>query len=455
MATAAHGSASISIRKSTPSTFALALTCAVMSAVPALRAQTFSVIHNFTNVADGGAPMTGMTIDRAGNLYGTTTRGGNAGGGCQDGCGVVFKLAHRGSGWILTPLYTFLGNHDGATPCSRLTFGSDGTLYGTTSEGGGTQCQRGEGCSPNVGGCGTVFNLQPSAHATGNALGTWNETVLYRFSGSSDGAAPQGDLAFDANGNLDGVTATGGTLGGLCGTQFGDGCGTVYQLSRSGSGWAENVLYSFQPSNDGADPRGGVTLDAAGSIYGTTVNSTLPLTPDCGTVFQLTQSGGSWQSTILHQFGVQAFDGCQPFGGLIFDSSGNLYGATTRIYEGGIVGSGEVYGLSYSAGNGWQCSLLFEFPDDGYGGPESTLIMDSAGNLYGTTAGYGLHRYGEAFELIPNGGSWSYVDLHDFTGGDDGGYPYGSLVQDAEGNIYGTAQAGGTYGHGVVFEITR
>ena len=430
------------------------ISAGMLAAIPAVEAQTFSVIHNFTNVADGGAPFTGMIMDRAGNLYGTTTRGGNAGGGCPFGCGVVFKLAHRGSGWILTPLYTFLGDNDGATPCSRLTFGPDGTLYGTTSEGGGTQCGYGGGCSPNVGGCGTAYNLKPSAHATGNALGTWNETVLYRFTGSSDGATPQGDLAFDASGNLDGVTSSGGTLGGICGTQLGSGCGTVYQLSRSGSGWAENVLYSFQPTNDGYNPWGGVILDPAGSIYGTTANADLPLTPNCGTVFQLTQSGSSWQETILHQFGMQAFDGCQPLGGLIFDSSGNLYGPTLRIYEGGSVGSGEVYGVSYSPGNGWQYSRLFEFPDDGYGGPASSLIMDSAGNLYGTTVGYGLHRYGEVFKLIPNGGGWSYVDLHDFTGGDDGGYPYGSLVQDAEGNIYGTTEMGGTYGHGVVFEIT-
>ena len=443
-------------RRTRPTALAFALVGAVMMvAIPAVQAQTFSVIHNFTNGPDGGTPSTGMTIDRAGNLYGTTASGG--GGGCQDGCGIVFKLAQRGSGWVLTPLYGFQGDHDGARPCSRITIGSDGTLYGTTSQGGGTQCPAGPGCYPNGnGGCGTVFNLAPPAHASGSVLGTWNETVLYRFTGESDGAYPQGDIAFDANGNLDGVTTEGGTFGQDCGTQLGDGCGTLYQLTRSGSGWTENVLHSFQPTNDGAGPYGGVVLDAAGSIYVTTFGDSFGERPgvSCGgTVIQFTQSGGNWQSTLLHLFGQQ-LDGCEPFGGMIFDPSGNLYGATPAIEEGGPVGSGEVYELSYSPSNGWQYSILFEFPNDGYEGPVSTLLMDSAGNLYGTTRSYGLHRYGEVFELARNGGGWTYIDLHDFTGGADGGYPYGSLVQDSAGNVYGTAETGGAYNHGVIFALT-
>ncbi|HUK73987.1 MAG TPA: choice-of-anchor tandem repeat GloVer-containing protein [Candidatus Bathyarchaeia archaeon] len=433
---------------------AFALCCAAcLVLTPAAQAQAFSVIHNFTNGPDGGAPYTGLTIDRAGNLYGTTASGG--GGGCQNGCGIVFKLAQRGSGWVLTPLYKFQGE-DGARPCSRITIGSDGTLYGTTSEGGGTQCPAGAGCYPNGnGGCGTVFNLAPPAHASGSILGNWNETVLYRFTGESDGAYPQGDIAFDADGNLDGVTTEGGNFGQDCGTQLGDGCGTVYQLTRSGSGWTENVVHSFQPMNDGAGPVGGVVLDAAGSIYATTAGSSFGDSGiSCGgAAIQFTQSGGSWQSNFLHLFGQQ-LDGCEPRGGMIFDPSGNLYGATPWVEEGGPVGSGEVYELSDSPSNGWQYSILFEFPDDGYGGPFSTLIRDSAGNLYGTTYGYGLHRYGEVFKLVPNGASWTYVDLHDFSGGADGGYPYGSLVQDSAGNIYGTAVMGGAYNRGVIFEIT-
>ena len=418
-------------------------------------AQTFSVIHNFTNGPDGGAPYSGLTIDRAGNLYGATATGGA--GGCQYGCGIVFKLAQRGSGWILTPLYGFQGGDDGARSCSRVTIGPDGTLYGTTSGGGGTQCPSGAGCYPNGNaGCGTVFHLTPPAHASGSVLGTWDETVLYRFTGESDGAHPQGDLAFDANGNLDGVTIYGGTFGGLCGTRLGAGCGTVYQLTPSGSGWTESVLHSFQPANDGAAPTGGVILDAAGSIYLTTSSDDFGGSGSrCqGTIIQLTQSGGNWQSNILHLFGVQQFDGCEPMGGLTFDAAGNLYGATPWVNEGGPVGSGEVYELSDSPSNGWQYSILYEFPDDGYAGPISTLLVDAAGNLYGTTGSFGLHRYGEVFELVPNGSGWTYLDLHDFTGGDDGGYPYGSLVQDASGNIYGTAYTGGTYNHGVLFEIT-
>jgi uncharacterized repeat protein (TIGR03803 family) len=167
--------------------FAIVLALAVVLAPSALT-QTFQVIHNFTGRGDGGAPYTGLTIDAAGNLYGTTS----AGGAYQNG--TVFRLRKAGSGWILSTLYSFAGGNDGAGPGGRVALASDGTLYGTTSEGGGSGC--------NGAGCGTVFHLIPSRAAPASALAPWSETVLYRFSGGSDGAGPGGDLTFDQSGNI-------------------------------------------------------------------------------------------------------------------------------------------------------------------------------------------------------------------------------------------------------------
>jgi uncharacterized repeat protein (TIGR03803 family) len=408
--------------------------------------QSFTVIHDFTGGPDGGVPLTGLTMDRAGNLYGTTATGGSN----QDCCGIIFKLVRRGSGWILTPIYTFQGGTDGVGPCSPIAIGPNGTLYGTTAEGGQGTCHVGGCGSSRSDGCGTVFNLQPAAHASGNALAAWNETVLYRFSGGSDGSYPQGEIGFDSAGNLYGTAASGGTQGGSCSTL---GCGTVYQLARSGPGWAFNLVHSFSPTNDGIAPQGGVVVDSTGSIYGTTIFGFNAQRIDCGTVFQVSPSGSGWQSNILYWFGQHQGDGCEPIAGLIPDASGNLYGATLWVYEGGPVGSGEVFKLA-STGSGWQYSELFAFHDDGFGGPAAPLMMDAAGNLYGTTGGQGDHHRGSVFKLTPSGGVWIYTSLHQFTGGDDGGNPASSLVQDAAGNLYGTASQGGMHGKGVVFEIT-
>jgi uncharacterized repeat protein (TIGR03803 family) len=158
--------------------FAVALICALtVIATKLAQAQTFKVIYTFTGGQDGGGPNAGLTMDRAGNLYGTASGGG------AHGYGTVFKLAPKGSGWIFTPLYSFQGGTDGANPIARVIFGPDGSLYGTTTDGGNSSCQRGPGC-------GTVFKLQPSPTACKTALCPWKETVVYRFTGGSDGANP-------------------------------------------------------------------------------------------------------------------------------------------------------------------------------------------------------------------------------------------------------------------------
>jgi len=151
------------------------------------QAQTYTILHTFTGYADGGSPFAGLTQDAAGNFYGTTTYGGHVSSSCPAGCGVVFKLSHGGAGWILNPIYTFQGGNDGANPFAAVVIASDGTLYGTTGAGGGSGC-------PSYfyggNGCGTVFRLQPQAHACASFECPWIETVLYRFTGGSDGATP-------------------------------------------------------------------------------------------------------------------------------------------------------------------------------------------------------------------------------------------------------------------------
>lgn len=392
---------------------------------PAAQAQTYQVLYNFTYGHDGALPVVGLTIDQAGNLYGAAANGGNN--GCSGGCGTVFQLKHKGSGWIFNLLYGFTGGSDGYYPESKVIFGPDGSLYGATSYGG-------QGC--NGEGCGTVFNLKPPPRACTSALCPWTETVLYRFAGTPDGEHPfYADPAFDQAGNLYGTTSSGGNDWGI-----------VYSLTRSGNTWMENILYSFQLSPDGQVPFDGVVPDAAGNLYGTTWGGG---GFGAGTVFQLTPSGNGWTEKILYAF-QRGSDGGLPQAGLIMDHSGNLFGATT---DGGSGGGGTVFELM-PQGGGWTFKLLYSFSGGSQCGPLRSLAMDASGNLYGTTKCDGSHGYGNVFELMPSGGGWTYKDLYDFSGGTDGANPYSNVVFDAAGNLYGTAEAGGSLGHGAVWEIT-
>lgn len=227
-----------------------------MLALRSAQAQTYNVVYSFSTAQGGYYPLAGVTVDRSGNLYGTTAYGG-FGIGCSQGCGTAYKLARRGSGWLFTPLYNFRGGSDGGRPRARLVFGPDGILYGTTFEGG-------IGCS---GGCGVIFSLRPPAHASPTALASWTETVLHLFAGVNDGSNPgSGDLVFDQTGNIYGTTTNGG--GGFC---PGQGCGTVYELTHTGGGWTESVLHSFAESGDATEPLGGVVFDQIGRLYGDTL----------------------------------------------------------------------------------------------------------------------------------------------------------------------------------------
>ena len=384
-------------------------------------AQTYNVIHSLSGGGDGSIPFAGLTMDRAGNLYGTTSSGGQIGGNCSIfGCGVVFKMKRSGSSWVLTPLYTFLGGSDGANPLARVTIGPDGSLYGTTNSGG-------TGCDLS-GGCGTVFRLRPPATACGNPLCRWTETVLHRFTGP-DGASPlYGDLIFDQAGNIYGTTEDGGASGN----------GVVFKLSPSGGGYTETVLHSFASSSNGAVPAGGVIFDNAGNLYGTTQFGG---TVNHGTVYELSPSGSGWTETVLSSLENV---GTQSLGGLIFDSAGNLYGTTSG---GGPQNGGTVFELQPSNGS-WTDIEIQHFSGDG--GPTGTLTMDAAGNLYGTAER--VNSNGVVFKLSPEGSGWAYSELHDFGGGNDGLFPFGNVVLDASGNLFGTTSAGGTSDSGVVWE---
>jgi uncharacterized repeat protein (TIGR03803 family) len=401
-------------------TSALVLAVIIVIAASAAHAQTFAILHTFTGQGDGGTPYAGLTIDQAGNFYGTTSAGGA-------GYGTVFKLTHSGSNWVLSTLYAFQGGNDGGYPFARVVFGPDHVLYGTTS---------GDG---NNGGFGTVFSLRPPSHPCRSINCPWTEAVLYRFTGTDDGGTPgYGDLAFDASGNIYGTTMYGGAN---CSPYY--NCGVVFELGRSGGSWTESVLYSFsQTGNAGDVPYGGVILDRAGNLYGTTVIGGVD---NGGVLFELTQSGSSWTVSVLHSFGGLN-DGVDPTGGLIMDQQGNLYGSTT--FGPGNGTGGTVYQLQPSGGS-WTYSILAAL--SGFLGPLDALTMDAAGNLYATSYGGGSSTYGNVFKLTPSGGSWTYTDLHDFNGHHDGGDPIGGVVLDAHGNVYGTTSE---FGHGEIWEIT-
>jgi uncharacterized repeat protein (TIGR03803 family) len=382
----------------------------------AAQAQTYTVLHYF-NGSDGSYPTSTLIFDRAGNLYGTTASGG------EQGNGVVFQLKRTPSGdWIYTPIHKFNLN-DGSVPLDYggLTLAPDGTIYGTTNYGGM------EGCDIN-GYCGTVFRLQPPPTACTTALCSWLLTTIYEFNPQSGTHYPDGSLIFDAAGNLYGTA----------GIRYGTYNSDVYELTPAGGNWIQNS-YSLD-----AGTYAGLIFDNAGNLYGVGSAGLF------GVVFKLTPSGSGWTKTILYNFTNQN-DGAYPFGGLIFDSAGNLYGSTSY---GGSAGGGTIFELS-PYGGGWNLTTLCSFGNgqNGYYGPQSALTMDAAGNLYGTTYGDGVFFDGMVFKATRSGNSWTCSDLFDFQSG-LGLFPIGGVAVDASGNLYGTASQSGVGNNGVLWEIT-
>lgn len=272
------------------------------------------------------------------------------------------------------------------------------------------------------------------------------ESVLYRFEGGSDGAFPQASLIEDKAHNLYGTTVGGGT----------PKLGTVFVISPPGTAWTESVLYSFIGGNDGANPFGNLVADKAGNLYGTTYDgggsaNCQSIHAGCGTVFQLTPPatrGAPWTETVLHRFtGVS--DGANPVAGLIMDSKGNLYGTTIG---GGFGDEGTIFELAPPATKGapWTESVLYRFAGGNDGAiPRAGLTFGLHGALFGTTAGGGNKaQWGVVFKLRPpttQGGSWTEGVLYRFTRGSDGGYPNAALIIDKTGNLYGTTAEGGNF----------
>jgi uncharacterized repeat protein (TIGR03803 family) len=365
---------------------------------------TTSVLHEFTGGSDGGNPAAGLIFDSAGNLYGTTAAGGDC--PYAYGCGVVYELSPTASGpWTETVLYSFQCGNDGCSSESPLVFDSSGNLYGTASGGGNGSCGLGVPC-------GVVFKLSPSSNAP------WTETVLYNFQGFSDGETPAGPVVFDSKGNLYGTTSFGGSVDDLCGYPF-YGCGLVSQLSPNSSGeWTKTTLYTFNGGVGGAYAADGLIIDSKGTLYGvTTAGGVRQWCGDnritgCGVIYALRQnSSGGWRESVLLTFQPGGAGGQLPNGGLTLDAAGNLYGTANKgVTSQSGKGAGVVFELSPGSNNSWNETVLYTFPGSDTKGsdPVSSPILDSAGNIFGTTSFGGTLSYpycdgtcGVVYEVTP------------------------------------------------------
>ncbi len=363
-------------------------------------AGTETILSSFGTDSTGGeGPDARLVRDSAGNLYGTTFRGG------ANDLGTVFKVTASGSESVL---YSFGASaSDGISPQGGLIMDSAGNLYGTTTEGGA-----------NMDDSGTVYKISPSG----------TETILYSFTLDPDGAGPHGDLLMDSAGNLYGTTDSGGGHG---------SDGTVFKIASG----TESVFYAFGAiANDGMQPEAGLITDSAGNFYGTSMSGGAN---GRGTVFKI----ASGAETILHSFGAGTTDGTQPESDLIMDSAGNLYGTTPG-------GGANSHGTVFKIGPSGTETILYSFGANATDGqaPFQGLIMDSAGNLYGTTEGGGAHsNSGTVFKISASG---TETVLYSFgANATDGQYPTAGLIMDSAGNLYGTTTAGGANGWGTVFLI--
>lgn len=397
----------------------LSIAVTVLSA-SSVWAATEKVLHSFDpNSGEGYFPQAGLIFDSAGNLYGTAAEGGSRACGAN-GCGTVFDLIPNSNGsWTENTLHNFQGS-DGSFPVAPVRFDNHGNLYGTTLAGG----------SSNIG---TLFRLSP----VGN--GTWVLFELHQFAGGPDGSEP-GAVTLDSAGHIYDTALYGGASGDGVAFMFGTQPPT-----------GEIILRAFTSGNDALNPTSPLTLDASGNLYGGAQGGA----GGFGVVYKLTpaRQSSSWTETLLHTFNGR--DGQAPTDGLIFDGAGNLYGET---FAGGQYGYGTVFELSPNSDGSWTETVLYSFTGGADGqNPVGGVIFDRAGNLYGMTDLGGPSRFGTVFKLTPSAGQWTETVLYGFTGAADGGAPFGGLVMDSSGNLYGTTSMGGlrAFGQaGVVFEIT-
>ena len=376
----------------------------VLLLAQSVHAQTLTTLHSFIGAPhDGANPTAGVILDAEGNLYGTTTIGGEH---CSQGCGTVFKSTPTG---VESVLYAFYGGIN-AHPNSSLIFDVTGNLYGTTAGG-------------------TVFRLRDQRY----------RKILYGFKQTDNGLRPMSGLVSDAQGNFYGTTQYGGT--GECDGAL-PGCGVVYKLTPAG---VETVLYSFKGKFDGEYPQSVLVRDTRGNLYGTTEYGGAS---GYGVVFKLTATG---KFSVLHNF-TSSPDGALPLAGLVTDLHGNLYGTTI---EGGttgcLFGCGTIFKLTPSG----KETVLYRFTGTPDGSnPYASVAFDAQGNLYGTTAGGGANDQGTVFELTPSGNETALYSFCAQTNCTDGAFPQAGVSLDAQGNLYGTTILGGTKNDGTIFKVT-
>ncbi len=402
----------------------------------------YKVIYSFGNSSgDAGAPFAGLLIDKAGNLYGTTDYGGAG----DDGA--IYELSPSGTGgWTETVLYSFCASGnvecpDGARPEDALIMDAAGNLYGTTTNGGSGGL--------GVGAYGVVFELSPPSQQGG----AWTESVLYNFCSDYsngiclDGDEPMDSVVLDAAGNLYGTTFGGGTAN----------SGVAFELSPSASGWTETVIHSFCSNFrgglclDGLLPVGGLTFDKAGNLYGTTFEGgTSPQTLGSGIIFKLSPGTNGWIETVLYDFGLP--NATSPLTSVTMDRAGNLYGP---LSESGAHGKGGLFQWVHSTGQLRE----IDFKGSDGSGPDGSVLIDPLGRGFFGTATYGGKNIGHGpagtvYRVSPAGKKTTIYEFCSQPNCTDGMNPFGNLVEDSQGNIYGTAAGGGANRAGVVYEIT-
>jgi uncharacterized repeat protein (TIGR03803 family) len=407
---------------------AVGMTVVLFALSSQLLAQTETVLYRFCSqryCADGTTPAATLSLDGQGNLYGAA-----AGGNSKFYAGVVFQVSASGAESLV---YDFSAINQGVAPNGALARDANGDFYGTTAGGGNDK-----GKCKKYYGCGLVYKLSGGV-----------EQVLYAFKGASDGLEPNGGPVLDASGNIYGTTYR--SVGGK-----GLGSGIVFKVSPDGN---ETVLHQFGSSRgDGKKPTSGLLIDAKGNLYGTASEGGvkgqygpgLNCTDGCGVVYEISAAG---QEKILYAFkGSQSGDGAAPFASLILDKQGNLYGTT---YAGGKYGFGTIFKLT----PGGQETVLYNFSGiPNAGNPVGRLLMDAQGNLFGSTSYGGRFDSGTVFELSASG---KESVLYSFTGGADGAYPFDGLVMDGAGDLFGTTELGGNFGAscplgcGVVFKVGK
>jgi uncharacterized repeat protein (TIGR03803 family) len=377
---------------------------------------TLTTLESFAGTgADGASPGYGsLLMDANGNLFGTTLSGGTNGGG------TVFELVNTGSGYTYQSLAAFDGasNVSGNSPFAGLTMDSSGNLFGVT-EGGGSA------------GSGTVFELVN----TGSGYSS-QPLTLATFTGPN-GADPTGTLVADANGNLFGTTQSGGQYG----------YGSVFEMVHSGSGYSQPVVLSSFNFNNGAAPTGPLIVDANGDLFGTTAQGG---PGSQGTVFELVNTGSGYGQPLT----LASFDGSNGsylYAGLTADAQGDLFGTT---YSGGANSSGTVFELVHS-GSGYTFETIANLDYNVTGGYViGGVSVDAQGNVFGTTDAGGANGFGTVFELVHGASGYSLpLTVYAF-GGADGAMPESSVILDANGNLFGTTSGGGASGSGTVFELS-